>query len=183
MIPDKPFIADGAGDVPEAFDFVGPNSQTEFELSPAEQERYELKPRITASTKRDTKTIGDISEAHVILALRKRGYDVLLPLGENHRYDLAIDDGEKLARVQVKTGRVRGGVIRYNCSSCHAHRGGTARPYFGQIEYLAVYCPETGKVYILPERELTATRAHLRLSAPRNNMRKTIRWARDFELA
>jgi len=155
----------------------------EFELTPEDQERYELKPRGTESTKRDTKTIGDISEAQVILAMRKLGFDVSLPFGENQRYDLVIDDGQKLSRVQVKTGRVRGGVIRYNCSSSHAHRGGTARPYFGQIEYLGVYCPETGKVYILPEKELTSTNAHLRLVPPRNNMRKTIRWASDFELS
>lgn len=159
------------------------SSQLEIELTPEQQAQYELKPRVVESTKRDTKTIGDISEMHVILAMRKRGYDVSVPLGENHRYDLVVDDGEKLSRVQVKTGRVRGDVIRYNCASSHAHRGGTTRPYFGQIDYLAVYCPDNGKVYILPETELTATRAHLRLSAPRNNMRKTIRWAADFELA
>ena len=114
--------------------------------------------------------------------MTKRGYKVLLPFGEDHRYDLVIDDGEKLSRVQVKTGRLRGGVIKFNCSSSHAHRGGTNRPYFGQIEYLAVYCPETEKVYVLPEKELTGTNAHLRLSPPLNNMVKTIRWAARFEL-
>ncbi len=157
--------------------------QFDFVLTPEGAEKYEIKPRPDASTKRNTKKIGDISEAHVILAFRKLGYDVLLPFGENHRYDLVVDDGEKLSRVQVKTGRLRGDVISYSCSSSHAHRGGKARPYFGQIEYLAVYCPGTGKVYVLPEKELTATRAHLRLSPPRNNMVKSIRWARDFELA
>jgi PD-(D/E)XK endonuclease len=184
LLPDEQVFSVSVHGAGEALHFAEtPKLQTEFELSPEAQERYELKPRVAESSKRDTKTIGDISEAHVILAMRKLGYDVLLPFGENHRYDLVIDDGRNLARVQVKTGRVRGGVIRYNCSSTHAHRGGTTRPYFGQIEYLAVYCPETGKVYILPEKELTATAAHLRLSAPRNNMRKTIRWASDFELA
>ena len=108
---------------------------------------------------------------------------MLLPLGENHRYDLIIDDGRALSRVQIKTGRLRGGVIIYSCSSSHAHRGGTARPYFGQIEYLAVYCPDTNKVYLLPEKELTATKAHLRVAPSRNNMVKTIRWAGQYELA
>jgi len=40
-----------------------------------------VKPRVTGSTKRDTKTIGDISETHVILAMRKLGYHVVLPFG------------------------------------------------------------------------------------------------------
>jgi hypothetical protein len=74
-------------------------------------------------------------------------------------------------------------VIAYSCSSSHAHRNGGTRPYFGEIDYLAVYCPQTKKVYLLPEQELTATKAHLRLLPTRNNMAKGIRWAAQFELA
>jgi hypothetical protein len=133
--------------------------------------------------KRDTKRTGDISELRVITALTEAGYRVSVPFGENHRYDLIIDDGLRLSRVQVKTGRLRGGAIKFNCYSSHAHRSGGPRPYFGQIEYLAVYCPQTKKVYMLPEEELTASEAHLRVSPPRNNMAKAIRWAARFELA
>jgi hypothetical protein len=80
---------------------------------------------------------------------------------------------------------VRGGVIKFNCCSTHGHwRNGnlTTRPYTGQIELLAVYCPESGKVYVVPEAELTRSVIHLRLVAPRNNMTKTIRWATRYEL-
>ena len=103
-------------------------------------------------------------------------------IGAAGRYDHIADDGEKLLRVQVKTGRMRDGVIKYTCCSSHAHRGGTTRPYIGEIDYLAVYCPGTGKVYLLPEQELTMSTAHLRVVPARNNMKKTIRWASDFEL-
>jgi hypothetical protein len=135
--------------------------------------------------KRDTKSIGDISELRVASALAELGYAVSKPLGENQRYDLIADDGERLQRVQVKTGRIRNGVIVFSCCSTHGHRRTSlkTRPYTGQIELLAVYCPETEKVYILPEKELTASVAHLRLLPTRNNMKKTIRWASDFELA
>lgn len=149
-----------------------------FTTSAAEQELPQAPERV----KRDTKSIGDRSEAIVLAELVKRGYLISIPFGENQRYDLIIDDGTRLSRVQVKTGRLRRGVVVYNCSSSHAHRGGAARPYFGEIEYLAVYCPDTKKVYMLPEQELTATNAHLRLSPTRNNMVKTIRWASEFEL-
>jgi hypothetical protein len=94
------------------------------------------------------------------------------------------DDGERILRIQVKTGRLHGDVIRYSCSSSHSHRGGVfARPYFGQADLIAVFCPQNGKVYVLPEKEFVATRAHLRLSEPANNQRRRIRWAREFELA
>ena len=133
--------------------------------------------------KRDTKTKGDASEMRVILALVEAGYAISLPFGENHRYDLIADDGSRLLRVQVKTGRLRGGVIKYSCSSSHAHRGGYRRSYFGEVELLAVYCPDTRKVYLLPESQFVATQSHMRVQPPKNNIKKGIRWAQHFELA
>ena len=148
-------------------------------------------PRITVADtrpplKRDTKSKGDISELRVATELTRAGYAVSKPLGENQRYDLIADDGERLHRVQVKTGRLRRGVIMFNCCSTHGHRrtGNLAtRPYTGQIEFLAVYCPDTEKVYVVPEADLTRSKIQLRLVAPRNNMTKTIRWASRYELA
>jgi hypothetical protein len=140
-------------------------------------------PSTPSRPKRNTKSIGDRSEATVLAALVRAGYDVSIPFGENQRYDLLADNGERILRVQVKTGRMRGDVIKYSCQSSHWHRGGTPRPYFGQADIIAVFCPETGKVYLLPEKEFVATRAHLRLSEPANNQRRGIRWASEFELA
>lgn len=132
--------------------------------------------------KRNTKAVGDTSEAAVLTALVRNGYSVSIPFGENQRYDLIADDGARLHRVQVKTGRLRGAVIIFACSSTHAHRNGTTRSYRGEVEFLAVYCPQNGKVYLLPEQEMTVSTAHLRLSRPLNNMAKSIRWASEFEL-
>jgi hypothetical protein len=138
-----------------------------------------------APPKRNTKLKGDISELRVAVALTEAGYAVSKPLGENQRYDLIADDGKRLLRIQVKTGRLRGAVIVYSCCSSHGHRSKTiwSKPYFGQIDFLAVYCAGTGKVYMIPETELVATASHLRLTPPRNNMVKTIRWASRYELA
>jgi hypothetical protein len=137
--------------------------------------------------KRNTKAIGDISEAMVIAELVSRGFLVSIPFGENHRYDLIADDGKRLLRIQVKTGRLRGDVIAFSCSSSHYHRrqapGESTRPYFGQIEYLAVFCPGNGKVYLLPDSELVATRGHLRINPARNRQERNVRWASEYELA
>ena len=72
----------------------------------------------------------------------------------------------------------------FNACSTHGHRKSdvTSRPYRGQIEYLAVYCPENGKVYLLPEADLTRSKIQLRLTPARNNMEKNIRWASRYEL-
>jgi hypothetical protein len=54
------------------------------------------------------KLVGDRTTLAVIAGLRSAGYDVLLPFGENTRYDLVIDDDGRLSRVQCRIkGRLR----------------------------------------------------------------------------
>ncbi len=67
------------------------------------------------------KAIGDRSTLAAMLALREAGYALLLPFGENLRYDLIIDDGTALSRVQCKTGRIRDGAIKFKVCSIYAH--------------------------------------------------------------
>jgi hypothetical protein len=75
--------------------------------------------------KKDTKTIGDRSEAQVLATLIDAGYHVAIPFGENHRYDFIVEDPNgRLLRIQVKTGRLKNGAIRFNGFSSHSHRGG-----------------------------------------------------------
>ena len=47
-----------------------------------------------------------------MLALREAGFGILVPVGENIRYDLVINDGANLQRVQCKTGRLPQGAVR-----------------------------------------------------------------------
>ena len=65
-----------------------------------------------------------------IFALRPAGFDILLPFGENTRYDLVTDDGSRLRRVQCKTGRLRDGAVRFPTCSCYGHhpQSGTRSP-------------------------------------------------------
>ena len=145
-----------------------------------------LIPPLETKATRNTKAVGDLSEVMVIAALVSHGYLVSIPFGENHRYDVIADDGTRLLRIQVKTGRRRGGIITFRCNSSHQHRrsGPTAsRPYFGEVEYIAVFCPETGKVYLVPESELVATTGHLRVAPCLNQQVRKIRWAAEYELA
>jgi hypothetical protein len=133
--------------------------------------------------KRNTKAIGDLSELEAARALARAGYLVSKPLGDSHRYDLIIDDGETLSRVQVKTGRLRKGSVIFACFSSHSHRGGpSCRSYRGEIEFYAVYCPETEQVYLLPESDACLSKAHLRVTPARNSQSKALRWASQYEL-
>jgi hypothetical protein len=132
------------------------------------------------------KAIGDRSTLAIMLALSEAGYDLLVPFGENTRYDLVIDDGDRLARVQCKTGRLRSGAVIFNACSSYAHHPNPRvikRDYQGQIDYFAVFCPETQTSYLIPIADVTPRyRAMLRVDPPRNNQRIGIRFATDYEI-
>ena len=56
---------------------------------------------------KNTKTQGDIGLAIAIAEFVKMGWTVCVPLTDNQAYDLVIDDGISLKKVQVKTTRGR----------------------------------------------------------------------------
>ena len=133
------------------------------------------------------KHIGDRTTLAVMLALVDAGLDVSVPFGENCRYDLVIDRGDRLTRVQCKTGRLRDGTVRFATASTYGHLPSpreTRRDYLGQIDEFAVYCPETGAVYVLPIEDVpTRSGAYLRVAPAQNGQRKRIRYAKDYEIA
>ena len=57
----------------------------------------------TNQSQYDTKLRSDIAESAVIVELLKRGFRVLRPIGDRLPYDLAVDHGGKLIRLQVKS--------------------------------------------------------------------------------
>lgn len=59
---------------------------------------------------------GDIGEARAIYEFVKRGWVVSKPINDKAKYDLIVDDGESLKRVQVKTTKRRD----YNTASGYA---------------------------------------------------------------
>jgi hypothetical protein len=138
------------------------------------------------TTMEHPKTVGERSTLAAILALRTAGYSVLLPFGENTRYDLVIDDGVRLSRVQCKTGRLRQGAVRFAACSCYGHHlrpQNARRDYHGEVDYFAVHCPDTGAVYLIPIEDLPVkVQAALRIERPRNNQRMGIRAAAPYEI-
>ncbi len=141
--------------------------------------------------KRNTKCIGRHAEAVIIAKLLEVGYNVLVPyLGENSRYDLVIEDANgELWRIQCKSGKQHRSqeYIEFNASSSYYHhkKEGTTwgrKSYHGQIDYFAVYCPDTRCVYLIPVDHIPNTEGRLRLLPTRNGQEKNIRWAKDYEL-
>lgn len=132
------------------------------------------------------KAIGDKTALATMQALQASGYAVSVPFGENVRYDLVIDDGERLARVQCKTGRLRDGAVRFATCSCYGHHArplDARRDYHGEIDYFAVYCPETSGVYLIPIADLAVrVQAALRVEPTRNGQQRRVRQAATYEI-
>jgi hypothetical protein len=133
------------------------------------------------------KAVGDRSTLAIMLALREVGFDLYVPFGENTRCDLVIDDGGRLIRVQCKTGRLREGAVRFATCSSYAHHPNPRnrnRSYQGEVDYFAGYCRQTGGVYLVPIEDVPLRRmGALRVDAARNNQRRGIRLAAQYEVA
>jgi hypothetical protein len=137
----------------------------------------------------DPNDIGAITLAHVVAALTAAGWNVLFSCIRVRRYDLVIEDPEgRFYRVQCKTGYVRSGAVFFPTQSLRAAKKETewrriAANYQGEIEYFGVYCPDNGKVYLVPIEDVpNRTGCNLRIDPPKNNQRKRIRWAREYEV-
>jgi len=123
----------------------------------------------------------------VMLALRECGYALYLPFGENTRTDLLIEDGRGIWRVQCKTGRLRKGAVVFAVCSTYGHHRNprtARRSYRGQVDYFAVYCPETKGAYLVPLSDVpTRASATLRVTPTRNGQRRHVRLAAQYQLA
>ena len=127
---------------------------------------------------RDTSGIGNKTEAIVLAALVHAGYKPLVPFGGGHPYDIALDDGGKLTRVQCKTGRLLKGAVFFPTAIwC---RNLSYRSYQGDVDLFGVYCPDTSQVYLVPIDDVPDKGASLRVVPPRNGQARGIRWAKDY---
>jgi hypothetical protein len=128
---------------------------------------------------------GDLAELMVACDLRRRGYKIAIPFGEESDYDLVIDRDGKLERVQVKHADSRGVVISVQCYSNSLTNGkvrAVKRYTAAMIDWLAVYDRASDRCYYIPASELGNGRRELvlRLTPPRNNQRAGIRFAADY---
>ena len=101
---------------------------------------------------KNTKKIGDTAEIKFMLLSMELGHIVSKPITENTRYDLIIDTGEELQRIQIKsTNRkvINRNVYFYKCSFCY---GSSHKEHYkaNDIDYIAVYIFPEDAWYKIP---------------------------------
>jgi hypothetical protein len=125
-----------------------------------------------------TATKGNEAEAMILCGLVERGYEVSVPFGSGHPYDLIVDlGGFDLLKVQCKTGWHHKGCISFNARSTDHGQG--RRPYTGLAHIFGVYFPPTRSVYLVP-LDVAGYNGRLRLDPTLNNQRKGVRFAADY---
>jgi hypothetical protein len=127
----------------------------------------------TVGGKLNLKARGDLAELMVATDLRRRGFGIAFPYGEDNDFDLILIRPDRLERVQVKYAESDGHVVRVKCLS-HSLTNGrvrkTKRYTAATIDLLAVYDRTTDRCFYIPAAELGEGRSilHLRLSRARN---------------
>jgi hypothetical protein len=116
------------------------------------------------------------------MALVQCGRRLLRPMSSATRYDLVIDnDDGTFTRVQCKMGVLRWGRVEFRTYSVSGHRTERVN-YGGQIDAFGVYCPETGRAYLVPMEAVArcGAVASLRVAPARNGQSHGVRMASDY---
>ena len=97
---------------------------------------------------------GNIAEAAIALEAIKLGIDVLKPIAEHGRYDLAFDLGHRIAQGAVQMGeRSTQETVRVHLTSTwYTSQGKQVRTRYAadEVDCVAAYCQELGTCYLLP---------------------------------
>jgi hypothetical protein len=95
---------------------------------------------------------GAIAETRIAAELTRLGLDVYRPVAEGGRYDLLVDCGARLVRVQCKWARREGAVIIVRTRTSRLTPHGYVRTTYraGEIDGVAAYCPAVERCFWLP---------------------------------
>jgi antitoxin (DNA-binding transcriptional repressor) of toxin-antitoxin stability system len=130
---------------------------------------------------------GDIAEAEIAAAAIRAGCIVSRPLTDHPPYDLVLEIGRQLLRVQCKWAALRDGVVQLRVRRCsHSPTRGYIRAGYNadEIDAIAAYCDELNECYLLPV-ELIAEQdcLWLRVDPPRNGQRAALHLAAEYTLS
>ena len=124
------------------------------------------------------KTKGSIAELAVAARLMRDGWRVLLPYGENTRYDLVAERKGRFVRIQVKYVTPKEGKLTVNCRSSN---NWSVLPYTAaEIDAIAVYEAGSGAIYYVPVGDIRQNEMILRLAPTKNRQKINVRFAGDF---
>lgn len=133
-------------------------------------------------TKLTTNDIGERAQGVILAEMMKNGFTILIPFGEGRRYDMVVEKEAQFFRLQCKAGRYENGVVKFNTCSVNWWNKTKKKYTREEIDYFAVYCEYTKKVYLVPVEDVGIDQGYLRIEPTANNQTKGVRWAKDYEI-
>lgn len=128
----------------------------------------------------DTKLCSDIAESAVATELLKRGFRVLRPVGDRLPYDLAIDRGRRLLRIQVKSAWYDPAKGLYTVDArrtkTNRRRMLRARYTANDFDFAILHISRENVYYIMPIAAFAAYRSGISLVEGRKRQRKPRSW-------
>ena len=127
---------------------------------------------------------GEVAEMMAVAELVRRGYIVSRLLTNGAAYELLVDDGRSVLKVQVKRTSVdrENDSVRIQLSSSKYHRGRAGVSYEGRVDLiLAVDC-EANAFYVVSGDDLGQWEIRLRTKPARNNQTVRVRLAADHAI-
>ena len=129
-----------------------------------------------------TKQKGDITELKCLTYFYEQGYSVSVPWGENDRYDLILDIGSYLLRLQVKTSRKGDspGTFTFSTATTHKNRVKVEREKYTKddIDYfVTIY---NNKCYLVSCLECNGSHKTLRYGIYKNSNPTNVNWSENY---
>lgn len=132
----------------------------------------------------DVKHKGAQTELQCITYLHGLGYNISIPFGDNARYDLILDTGKELLRIQIKTASLcldtNDTYLVKTCSTgINQHQNKIKSYTEDEVEYIGTYIKD--RVYLIPISECGKKEKRLRFAPPKNNQNSKCNMAENYE--
>lgn len=133
---------------------------------------------IRKSKNYDPKGVGEKSTAQIIARMLAADKVVLMPFGDNQRYDIVVDEDGKLIRVQCKTACFKGEYFVFSTCSTNWNTK-RIRGYKGEADLFLVYEPVGKEIYVFNVNKCPDKLCTVRFGKTRNGQSKGIRVAKE----
>ena len=133
----------------------------------------------------NTKQKGNITEMQCAVAFMQQGYKVSFPYGEDCKYDMIVDTGKHLYRVQCKTSSKLPNSeegFKFKTRSTVITTHGVKTSGYSQEEIDVFATMYEGQCYVISVKDCGVNEKILRFQYPKNGQHKGITLAVDYKL-
>lgn len=135
-----------------------------------------------------TQKKGLTTELHCLQDFTELGYQTLIPFGDSCKYDVAVDIGDKILRIQCKHARWSTDTAQpetaFQISACHqtTNTKTSTRYKYDEKEIDYFYTWFNGKGYLVSIQEVSGISFRWRYDYPPTGQKQGVHIAKDYEI-